>query len=219
MNLLALRTEVLNRGFDPFQYGSRITQWLNDAQNLVCRRVDYYADTTSVAVTAVQGAPYFLLPDDFARGRELFDVDRNLQLEYVSVKDLDASSNTPGAPTYYAIASGAGIQLYPTPDGTYNLMLRYWRMPPPLVIDTDVPSLPDDWHHILWVYATWMAFEADDDAQMGQYWQQRFSTELSMFSADQKFPDAAPTWQAKGMWDRGAGLTGANQWSLMGTGW
>ena len=34
MQLSDIRTEVLNHGFDPIQYGSRINQYINDGQNL-----------------------------------------------------------------------------------------------------------------------------------------------------------------------------------------
>ena len=50
-----MRTEVLNHGFDLNQYHDRITQYLNDAQGLVCRRVDYYLDEATLAIPTVAG--------------------------------------------------------------------------------------------------------------------------------------------------------------------
>lgn len=218
MNLLALRTEVLNRGFDSTQYGTRITQYLNDAQNLVARRVNYYGDQDLYVFPTVVGVNAYNWPANLARVQDLFDPVSGISIPYTSLRAMDNSSQTAtGAPAWYTI-QGSAIRLYPIPDGVYTLNMRYWQMPPALVLDADVPSIPADWHHMLWCYATWMCFEADDDSTMGQYWQQRFNTELSMFAADQKFPDADGPTQVAGMWDAEQSLEPSSSWGFY-AGW
>jgi hypothetical protein len=151
--------------------------------------------------------------------RSLDDTDRRIELQYVSVRDIDRSGLSNGAPNFYAL-TGQNIELYPTPDAVYNLQMRYWMMPSVLALDADVPVMPVDWHHLLWVYAVWLCYEGDDDAQMGQYWQQRFNTELSQFSADVKFPDSDGPNQASSMWDSDKSLSPrGGSWSLYGQGW
>jgi hypothetical protein len=218
MNLAALRTEVENRGFDPIQYGSRITQFINDGYKLVCQRVGWYGNETTDAISTVAGTASYSWPQNFSRMRSLFDTTRHVELEYVSQRLIDRSGTSNGAPVFYAIYAGS-ITLWPTPDAVYSLEMRYWSLPNDLVNDSDSPNFPATWHKLLWIYATWQCYEADDDAQMGQYWQGRFNNELAMFAADVKFPDSDGPNQAAGMWDAEKTLGPANQWTLYGYGW
>lgn len=206
MQLSDLRNEVLAHGFDSSVYGTRITQYINDAQNLVARRIDYHVDENVYDFSTAAGTSTYAWPADMARIRSLRDTSRQIEMQEVGLRMIDRSSLSNGAPAFYAF-SGQNLVLYPTPDNVYPMELRYWVMPPALVNDSDVPTLPSDWHHILWVYATWMCYEGDDDAQMGQYWQQRFNQELSMLAADQKFPSTDYPTQASGMWDSEQTLT------------
>lgn len=211
MNLGQLRTETLNHGFDQNAYGGRVTQYLNDAQSLIARRVDFYQDETTQVFSTVAGTDVYPWPVDFARMRSLMNTTSGAELQFAAIRDVDRAGPASGTPAYYALYGG-NVQLYPKPDGIYSVTLRYWRLPAAMVADTDVPAVPADWSHLLWVYATWMCFEADDDPQMGQFWQARFNTELSQFASDQKFPDTDSAQQVRGMWD-GGGLNTAG-WTL-----
>lgn len=212
-----MKTEVLAKGFDLTQYGSRIVQWLNDAQSLVARRVDYYVDEATSQFNTVAGTSSYAWPTGLATVRSMFDTTRNVEMQYASIRDIDRSGVVNGAPMYYAL-SGQNFVLYPVPDGIYSLETRFWQMPPPLVADGDVPTIPADWHHMLIAYAAWQAYESDDDQQLGgPYWQKRFSDELSMFAADMKLPDTDGPTQAPGMWDQQRGLGGSSsQWTTSG---
>ena len=214
MNLAAIRQEVFNHGFDPVLFGAaRVNQYINDGQSLIARRVDWYTDENAYDISTVAGTAIIPWPADFARGRSLRDTGRQVELQAVSLRDIDRSATQQGAPIYYAI-DGPNIHLYPTPDGVYSLELRYWKLPPALVADTDVPALPADWHHLLWVYACWICYEAEDDPNMGQYWQGRFNTELAEFEADVKFPTTDYPTQAAGMWNQDESLSAGRGWSL-----
>src|SRR5437868_6924011 len=105
MNLLALRNEVLNHGFDPITFSARITTYLNDAQNLIARRTDYYVDEASQTITTVNGTSNYSFPADFAKVRSVDDLDRQTELQYVNLRDIDRSSTVTGTPNYYAIDS------------------------------------------------------------------------------------------------------------------
>lgn len=209
---------MLAHGFDPTAFSSRINQYLNDAQFLVARRVDYYVDEAVDQFTTTSGTATYPWPTNLARMRSLFDTGRNVELEFVSIRDIDRSGPVQGAPSFYAL-TGSNVQLYPTPDNAYALEMRYWQLPSTLVVDTDTPSIPADWHHLLWVYATAICYEAEDDPQMGQYWMGRFNNELAMFAADQKFPDSDGPVQARGMWEGERVLGNNNSWTLYGQGW
>jgi hypothetical protein len=215
MNLLQMRTEVLAHGFDPIAFSSRINAYLNDAQSLVARRVDYYIDETQFDFSPVVGTAKYALPTNFGRVRSLRDTSRQMEMQAVGLRQIDRSSLANGAPMYYAL-DGANMHLYPTPDNlTYTMELRYWMLPVALVNDTDTPTLPADWHHLLWPYAVSLCYESEDDAQMGQYWMKRFTDELAMFAADQKFPSTDSPSQVAGMWDGQDSLSPAG-WTLWG---
>ena len=201
MSLKELRDEVLARGFDAGMYSDRIDKFLNDGMALIARRVDYYANETSYPFATTAGVTTYGPPPGFARARSVYDADRNVEMRYVGIRDIDRAPVASGSPSAYAIVAQQSVQLYPVPDGAYNLVLRYWQMPALMVNDNDQPGLPADWAWLLWVYATWRVFEAEDDPSMGQYWQGQFNSGIAMFSADVKFPDTDGPSQARSMWD------------------
>lgn len=215
MELIDIRNEVLAKGFDPTLFGiARVNQYINDGYSLICRRVQYYVDEATQDFSTAVGTTNYALPTDFARVRELRDTTRGV-IQPVGLRQIDATDSAQnGPPVFYAL-DAANVHLWPTPDGVYSLELRYWKMPTPLVQDTDVPNLPLDWHHLLWVYGCWQCYESEDDASMGQYWMNRFNTELAEFSADAKFPSTDFPSTARGMWESDAPLE-PRGWSVWG---
>ena len=149
---------------------------------------------------------------DFARARSLFDTTRRVELQYVSTRQIDRSADVQGAPTYYTI-DGQNLRLYPKPDGVYPLEFRYWRLPPPLMQDTDTPSMPQDWHRLLWYYAVAECYAGDDDLGTGGQWMQKFTEGLAEFEADQKFPDSDGPSQAADMWGSDDALGTSHAWT------
>lgn len=213
MNLKNVRDEVLAHGFDPTQFGvSRINQYINDALNIVARRVNWYTDEAAYDFNTVQGTTVYPWPTDFARGRSLRDTNRNLEMVQTDLRKIDRSPTSTGSPLYYAI-DGPNIHLYPTPDGAYPMELRYWKIPAPLVNDSDVPPLPDTWQRLLWYWANKQCFSAEDDANMSQYWEQQFEKTLAEFEADVKFPTTDEPYVASGMWHQSEGVSDSQ------TGW
>lgn len=228
MNLLQLRSEVLAHGFDPVQYGARVNNYLNDAAYLIARRVDYYVNEAVLQIATTAGNnTYQLLPGGIAgsagtelseatpiaRIKSVFDNDRRVELAAVSERQIDRSPNTQGAPLYYAVLYAGNLELYPTPDGVYNIRVRAWTLPPKLVNDTDVPKMPEDWHRLLWYYAVAECYNSDDDLGTGGQWMQRFTEGLAEFAADQKFPSTDGPTQAADMWGGDDSLGSSNMWT------
>ena len=216
MQLVDLRNEVFNKGFDPVLFGAtRVNQYLNDGYLLICQRVQFYADESAQDFATVAGTTKYPWPANFARLRHLWDTTRDIRIIPVSLREID-NSGVPGTgpPQYYA-NDGSNVHLWPTPDAVYNLEMRYWVLPSPLVNDTDVPVIPAHWHNLLWRYATAECYKSEDDANMGQFWTQDFERNLSMFSAEVKFPDTDTPDVAKSFWDQERGLT-QKGWSLWG---
>jgi hypothetical protein len=199
MNLGQLRAEVLGHGFDPVWFPSaRIDTYINDAYQAIVSAVNYFTTEDSQAVVTVVGTANIPWPADLGHLRSLTDTDQQRVLTQITLGDIDNAAVSRGRPTLYA-ADGATLRLYPTPDGTYNLLLRYWSMPPPLALDTDVPQIPAAWHRVLWYWGCKEAFAAEDDPTSAQYWEQQYNSALSELTADVKFPSDYPV-AAESMW-------------------
>lgn len=215
MQLVDLRNEVMAHGFDPTFFGnSRVNQFINDAYYLVCRRVEWYADEATYDFNTVTGQAVYPFPLDFMKGRSVRDTARDGELLAVSLRDIDRSDTTQGAPIFYAI-DGPNVHLYPTPDNVYTLEMRYWKLPNLLVNDTDVPIIPDTYQRLLWYWAVKEAYAAEDDGATGQYWEQQFNTVLAEFASDVRFPMTDYPTQVAGMWEQQRSL-GQPGWSMWG---
>ena len=219
MQLSEIRNEVYAKGFGTTTFpASRVTAFINDGYLSICRRVNYYVDEATYPFSTAVGTALYPLPANWGRIRELQDLTRTVVIPSVGLRDIDQSGVPPqGVPQYYAV-DGSNLHLWPNPAGVYSMQLRYWMMPNLLVNDTDVPTLPADYHQLLWLYATWQCYESDDDPSMGQYWMNRFKEGLAEFAADVKFPDTESFDRAESMWESGRGLQSSNQWSVFG-GW
>jgi hypothetical protein len=79
--------------------------------------------------TAEVDTRYSELPSDFLEPIRMHLEEQSTRLELISLDDMlelrQDSNNTSGRPTSYAITGGA-IEVYPTPDATYNLELLYY---------------------------------------------------------------------------------------------
>ena len=201
MNLGQMRTEVLANGFDPVQFGSsRVDSFLNDGYAYICSQVNFTGDEATQDFSTTSGTALYPQPADVSDIRSLRDTSRNLQLEPVSLRALDRSPSSQGAPSCYAL-NGLNFYLWPTPNGVYPIECRYWRVPPVLVADSDIPSLiPAMWHWLIWSWAVAQCFRAEDDVQRAGAWDQRFSKGLSDFSASVKFTSDQNT-RAASMWN------------------
>ena len=218
MQLIDIRTEVLNCGFDPNLFGSsRINQFINNAYFNLVRRVSYYVDEAVQDLSTVAGTATFGLPADFAKIRSMRRTDLGRELEAVELRDIDRSVITQGTPYAYA-QDGVNIHLYPTPDQAYPLELRYWKIPVALSADTDVPTIPPDYHNLLIYSACAEGYRAEDDHQTAQQWQALYDRGLTQFAADVKFDNSDAPTQVKGMWESGRGLN-QRGWSIMGADW
>lgn len=218
MNLKNLRDEVIGHGFDQTQYGARITQYLNDAQLKIASECDFYVDEAISLFSTVVGTDTYSWPARLAEIRSIFDTTRRIELQYASLRSMDRSTASNGAPLWWAI-TGPNVRLYPVPDNVYPLEMRYWALPATLVNDTDIPSLPEQWHPLLWTFACWMCFESDDDDRLGQYWEGRWNREFSAMKADLKFPTTDGPSQAGSMWNDPQTLSSQGGWIFGGLGY
>lgn len=205
MQLSELQAEVLGHGFDPVQFGlSRITGYLNDGYKMIIRHVEYYVDESSQSFNTTPGTSAVAFPANFGMIRSLIDTTNNRVLQQVPLDYLDNSPASSGLPYCYA-QDASTLKLYPTPDAAYPTLLRFWVVPPDLVNATDVPTLPSDYHSLLWYWAVGECYASEDDSTTAQYWENKFEKGMSAFAAEQRNPTEFPT-QVSDMWNPNPGV-------------
>tara|TARA_R110002110_G_scaffold137846_11_gene323267 strand:- start:274 stop:894 length:621 start_codon:yes stop_codon:yes gene_type:complete len=121
--------------------------------------------------TAAIETQYSLLPADFVEAIRFYSTDTDTQpLELISQWELldrkRKASNTSGAPTYYAITAGE-IEVYPVPDGTYNMELYYYARTPALS-DSVATNWILTYHPDVYLYGSLMhsSMYLKDDARL-----------------------------------------------------
>lgn len=199
MNLFDLRTEVVAHQVNETNV-ARINMLINNALRELSRKVDFYQEETAYPFTTTAGMASYSWPTDLGKARFIADTSIRRTLQAVRMRQIDQAVAQSGRPYAYAV-DGPGIVLWPTPDSTYSLNLRYFKLPDLLVNDTDVPALPDDYHQILTYYALSRAYEAEDDLEMASYYAQQWEKSLAAMKVDVKFPTTDGPRRVDGMWD------------------
>jgi hypothetical protein len=199
--LIDIRTEVfLNSEFDPTIYLSAVNGYINRGLRSISHKIDFYSEESSYAIPTVAGTGTYAWPSDLGRIRYLRNVDDATTLLAVRLREVDESPISTGKPFKYA-TDASSLALYPTPDGVYNLSLRYWALPPLLVNDTDVPAIPEDYHDLLIFYALQRLYAKVEDVEMSSYWAQQWASGLADMKVDVKFPSGDGPRQIQSMWE------------------
>lgn len=213
MNLLALRTEVLNHGFDGSIYtATRLNQYLNDAMSELSSKALYYGEEQETnGLTMTAGTDHYSFPTDISKLRSVRITTPIQELAMIDLRDIDRSQVTSGIPYAYAI-DGQGITVYPTPDTNYPYSIRYWQILSPMTVDTDVPGLPPRYHRSLTYYAIARCFEGEDDPQQAQYYDAKWQQTIKDLKADLVFPLTDGPRQVRSQWDAGPVKPGWGFW-------
>jgi len=216
MTLSALRTEVLNHGFDGSIFTPAVlNQYLNDAQSELCSKALYYGEESEATVTLTAGTGTYSFSAlglvDVTKLRTVRITNPQQELSLIDLRDIDRSTTSSGLPYCYAM-NGGGITVFPTPDSGYSLKVRYWRILPPLTQDTDVSALPPRYQRSLTYYAIARCFEREDDVQQAQYYDQKWLETIRNLKADLVFPLTDGPRQVKSQWDSGPVKPGWGYW-------
>lgn len=197
--LLQMKTEVEAHGFADSAYGTRIVAWLNEGQARIGRRLELRELYKTQTINLSAGTATYSLPADFVRLDALTDTVNGFALRSRLPGEIDSYRTISGWPTYYDLDAG-GLNLYPTPSGTGTLRLRYYANPAALSADGDVSVLPSDYHDVMVSYALTRAYEAEDDFQAAQYWDQRYQRGLMELGSDRQFENRDGPEQLAGTW-------------------
>lgn len=204
MNFLELQNEVLAHGFDQTVYRARVQRWLNEAQSRIARILELPNQYGTATITTVVGTETYNLPSDVVRINGVTNASSPSELTYVEdpadIAYNNQAGQSVGEPQYYTLSSGTTIRLSPIPDAVYSLTLDYYKAPSALSADTDVSTIPSDYHDVMISYALSRAYRSEDDMQMSQFFYSEFMRDLQMLGTDRQSVVRDGPRQVPGMW-------------------
>lgn len=84
------------------------------------------------------------------------------KVDWQTLSDLYGDLSTSGSPSYYYIATPAGVPEVATYPSNSNVIgVQYWRVTADLSADSDEPAAPDDFHGLICDIATAIALRAN----------------------------------------------------------
>lgn len=174
MNLEALRTEFLARGFD-YLSSTRADNYLNDAYLLdICEEEDW----PFLEATEEGTAPLTIA--DLRTVEYVVNTTQTTKLtpmkEARLTDEFSPDLTTPGTPNLYYITAGTTVNVYPV-STTDEISVRYWKVPTRLS-GTSTPLLPERFHSLIVDGAVARAYEDSDDYELAQAASTRFLERL-----------------------------------------
>lgn len=184
---LDIVNEVLNFGFNdgPQVNRARVGMWVNDGQRKLAREVEAPEFQETETITPAIGVYKYALPAGFLRVQDIVYELLDMRLRPVDQQQFDvtAPAQVTAPPQIYTLYQNQ-LWLYPAPSSSDPLLMRYIKLPPTLVNDTDVPLLNNSYLHLLVDYAVARAYEAEDDVEMAQYWTGKYEKDRDDYASD-----------------------------------
>lgn len=131
--------------------------WANKAYEEIATRIRYRAEESLAVSSTTSGENRFTLPSDFGYPISLSNLSVQAGASYRVLRQADADtfdseSTALGVPEKYALYNG-WVELWPSPDSSYSLQLRYGAKLPSLISSSATPAL-DEKYHLPWVFRT-----------------------------------------------------------------
>ena len=171
-----LTEEVLSHQFSASQYDQFIRDRINEGEKKLLAEIDMRVAFTATSVSASSGYTTYYLPSNFQR---VYNVTLEqsdgtvVALEETPFTELDLlNRDQTGQPKRYALASQGGdntITLWPVPDGSYTVAVRYYGLPGEMSAGDDTPLIPEQWQDLLVRYALIKCYERENDYNSAQY--------------------------------------------------
>ena len=154
--------EVCSRATQLIQGRTDITAsdasfWANKAYEELATRLRYRGQESLAIASTTSGENRFALPTDFAYPISLSNLSAavgtpNRTVLGVEADTLDSDTTTLGTPEKYALFA-SWLELWPSPDSSYSMQLRYGAKLPSLISSTATPAF-DERYHLPWVFRT-----------------------------------------------------------------
>lgn len=174
MNLEALRTEFLARGFD-YLSNSRAENYLNDAYLL-----DLAEDQDWPWLEATKEGTAPVTIEGLRAVEYVINVTQEYKLSPILrarlTDDLSVDLTIVGTPSVYYLTEGKTLNVYPA-NTTDTLLVRYWKVPERLS-GAATPLVPERFHSLIVDGAVARAYEDGDDYELAQAAKARFDQRL-----------------------------------------
>lgn len=180
-NLGTVRGRIEQK-LDDTSFGvSKLNQFINDGQRDILNAYRFPFMEREAAVNAIPTSETLQnLPTDIQSPLSLriyTPIGYANELAYIEYEDFDRAfpnpnltgATTPAAWRYF----NKTIQIYPVPNDTYNLRLKYIKEPTELTLDADVPEVPESFSELLVLAGYRRALEHNDDFDQAQVIQQQ----------------------------------------------
>lgn len=136
------------------------TKLLNRSWWEIQNKFKFREKDTVLDFPLVIGSERYEVPDKFDSLRSIAVYDNDNKSHYIErvtskwyEENYDTDTDARGFPTHY-FREGSTINLYPTPDAAYNMVVRYAQTLDDLSLTND-PSIPKEWHEIILYGGCW----------------------------------------------------------------
>lgn len=197
---------VLSHQFAEGQYTDYARSMANEATGYIAAQCDFPQLWQKSTTTLSAGVDTLSLPADFSRLYSLSlqptDGSAPQQLRQIRPEDYDILNRTDitGAPYLYDL-NGLTLDLYPTTDQSYDILLNYWRVPTDMAASSDEPEIPSQYHHLIVTYVLGKCFERENDYDAATYHWGRFEngvlkcrSEVQYSQSDSSGPKTVQGW-------------------------
>ena len=149
---------------------SEASFWANMAAVEVFQQVHHTPLEALAVSSTTSGEARVTLPSDFEGMLSLSNLSITVegagrQLDRWEAYRMDSNATPLGTPIAYATYSDY-LELWPTPDSSYSLQMRYYAKQPELVESTATPRFDERWHPG-WLYRTAALLELSRDNPQG----------------------------------------------------
>ena len=186
MNYLELVNDVLVRlredevtAVTDTPYSKLISKYVNDAKRIVEDSYEWAGLTETLTVTTANNLFNYVLTGAGQRFKvlDVINSEDNIFLQYVTTSVmngwfLNADNTQTGSPTHYNFngvnANGdTQVDVYPIPDGVYNVFFNVYKPQDPLSANSDVLIVPSE-PVIKYAYAMAVAERGEDGGLSAQ---------------------------------------------------
>jgi len=195
MTFLELVNDVLIRlrekevtSVNDTSYSKLISKYINDVKRQVEDSYMWNALSDTLTATTSVGLFNYVLEDSGMRFKVLDVINdtNDLEVKYMDTKTMNKwflnNNRTSGAPAYYNFNGVTGgntqVDLYPIPDGAYDIRFNIIKPQPALSVNSDVLLVP--WEPVVYgAYAKAIAERGEDGGMQSSEAQMTYRSALS----------------------------------------
>lgn len=150
---------------------SEASFWANIAYQEVATRIRYATDEAIAISSTTSGENKIALPSNFAYPINVSNLSATGQkpdLDQREAHTFDSRATALGTPEQYALYA-TWMELWPSPDSSYSVQLRYGTKMASLVTSTSTPAFDERWHFgVALLAASYVAAARDDGESEAQ---------------------------------------------------